>query len=277
MRTSRTTAQRTTNKMSDRYTVNSVDRCLRILETLAKSGNETRITTLCEKVGLHSSTTVRLLSALMKRGFVEKSPQTGLYKLGLKCFQIGLSALDQIDLRRVARPFLEELGEKTEETVNLTILQGEEVACIERIDSPGFVNIQIPLGSRLPLYSSAGGKALVAHLDHQSLKQILKEKGLKGFTRNTITDFSTLEKELEKTRERGYAVDNEEMYSGVRCVAAPIFDHLGGVWGALSISGTTVRITKQRIPVLAQMAKETARKISLRLGYSPARNAVLQS
>lgn len=274
MGASRIAAQRTIERTPARYTVNSVDRSLRILEALAEFGKETRVTSLCDKLGLHSSTMVRLLSALMKRGFVEKSPETGLYRLGLKCFQIGLSALDQIDLRRVARPLLEELSRKTEETANLTVLQGKEVACIERIDSPGFINIQIPLGLRLPLYSSAGGKALLAHLEDQQIDLILKEKGLKGFTENTITDFPTLKKELAKIRERGYALDNEELYYGIRCVAAPVYNHHRRVVGAVSISGTTARITKERIPELAQMVQETSRKISFRLGCPSGQKAL---
>ncbi len=269
MATRRIRTKRALDRITIPYTVHSVDRCLRILETLAECGQETRVALLCRKVGLHSSTMVRLLSALMKRGFVEKNPENGLYRLGLKCFQIGLSALNQIDLRWIARPLLEDLSRKTEETVNLTVLQGKEVACIERIDSPGFINIQIPLGSRLPLYSSAGGKALLAHLEDEQINLILREKGLKGFTENTITDFPTLKKELAGIRERGYAVDNEELYYGIRCVAAAIFDHHRRVVGAVSISGTTARITKERIPELAQVVQETSRNISLRLGYPP--------
>jgi DNA-binding IclR family transcriptional regulator len=253
-----------------RYQVNSVDRCLRILEALAELGQEARVSTLCERLDLHSSTMVRFLSALMKRGFVEKNPDTGLYRLGVKCFKVGLSALNQIDLRKVAYPLLEKLSRKTHETVNLTVLQGKEVVCIERIDDAGFVNIQIPVGSRLPMYSSAGGKALLARLEDQQLDLILKEKGrLKGFTPNTITSYKALKKELAKIRQQGYAVDNEELYYGVRCVASTVFNHQDQVMGAVSVSGTTSRITMKRIPELAQLVLETSRKISLRLGYMP--------
>jgi IclR family transcriptional regulator, KDG regulon repressor len=250
------------------YTVKSLVKALRILEFLAEGDQASyTLTELSRGLRLHVSTVHRLLVNLVRQGFVESDSATGGYRLGFRVLRMGLKVLDQLDFRRVADPLLRQLNRETEETVHLAILQNDRAISIEKFGSPQPMGLTAPLGGMLPLHSSGVGKALLAFQSDERAKTIAESAGLERYTSHTITSPAQLRKELAHIRQEGYSVDNEEAVDGLRCVAAPIFDHTGNVVAAFSVAGPATRVTSARVPAISKLVKETSRQISFRLGY----------
>lgn len=250
-------------------TVQSVVRALTLLEVLATEGTPLAITDLAKKVGLKLTTVYRLLSTLMVKGFVEQDRETQKYRLGIKAFELGNSALYNLDLRSVARPFLEELVDKVNETTNLAILDGSEVVYIDQVESTNIVIVKMfaRVGSRGPAHCTGSGKVLLSGLSDSELARVVEGMELVSFTENTITDKEKLLKEIKKVRELGYAIDDVERDEGVRCVAAPVYNHENRIVAAISVSGPITRINEETIEHFIPLVKETALSISRRLGY----------
>ncbi len=250
------------------YTVKSLVKALRILELLAEGGQAFyTLTELSRGLRLHVSTVHRLLVNLVRQGFVEPDPATGGYRLGFRVLRMGLKVLDQLDFRRVADPLLRELNRQTQETVHLAILRDNRAISIEKYGSPQPMGLTAPLGGILPLHCSGVGKALLAFQSDDHAKGLVEAEGLERYTQHTITSVAQLRKELARIREDGYSVDNEEAVDGLRCVAAPIFDHTGNVVAAFSVAGPATRVTAARVPALSKLVKDTSRQISFRLGH----------
>jgi DNA-binding IclR family transcriptional regulator len=182
---------------------------------------------------------------------------------------MGLRVLDGLDYRRVAHPLLRELNQKTQETVHLAILQGDQAISIEKFGSPQPVGLDARLGGQMPLHCTGVGKVLLAYQSEEMLTKLAKSPGLQRLTPRTVTTLTQLKKELERIRERGYAVDNEEAVDGLRCVAAPVFDHTGRAVAAFSVAGPATRLTQERILEIAPLVRETSHEISCRLGFRP--------
>ena len=162
---------------------------------------------------------------------------------------------------------LRDLNLRTKETVHLAILQETRAISIEKFDSPQPVGLDARLGGIMPLHCTGVGKTLLAYQSEELLNQIAQSPGLPRMTAHTITGLPQLRKELERIREQGYAVDQEEAVEGLSCVAGPIFNHTGQVVAAFSVAGPATRFTPARIPEIAQMVRETSQQISYRLGY----------
>jgi IclR family transcriptional regulator, KDG regulon repressor len=259
------------------YTVKSLLKALAILDCLAESEPEGyTLTQLSQKLRLHISTVHRLLVNLTRQGFVDFNPAQGTYQLGYRVMRMGLKVLDRMDFRRVAAPLLHELSQKTQETVHLAILQAYQVVTIEKFQGPHPVRLDAPLGAATPLHATGVGKALLAFQDEKRVAAILRAAGLppKGslprLTVNTLTSLGDLKRELSRIREQGYAVDNEEAVVGLRCVAAPLFDHSGRAVAAFSVAGPASRVSPARTAEIARLVLETAGEISHRLGYTRA-------
>jgi IclR family KDG regulon transcriptional repressor len=253
---------------SGTYTVKALVKALRILECLAEDENPSAtLTELSRRLHLHVSTVHRLMVNLVRQGFVETDPSTGGYRLSFRMLRMGLKVLDRLDFRQVALPLLRELNQKTQETVHLAILQGHQAVSIDKLGSPQPVALDAKLGSTIPLYCTGVGKSLLAVQREEVQGEILHALGLERHTPHTITGLTALRKELARIREQGYAIDNEEVVLGLRCVAAPIFNHQGQVLAAFSVAGPASRVTPERVPELAKLVCETAREISFRLGH----------
>lgn len=246
-------------------TVQSIDRALSLLETLAQYPRGMGVTELGKAVGLPKSTVYRLLTALAARGFVEQDRDSDRYRPGLKLMELGLTILRELDLRREALPFLEDLVQVSREMAQLAVLDDGEVLVVERLVYPEVVTLN--LGLRLPAHCTAAGKVLLAAQPGEQVSRIVNQNGLPRLTANTITDLEYLLAHLEKVRAQGYAISADEQAEGVREVAAPVFDHLGRVVAALSIAGPSQRLTLERIGRLLGVVKETSLAISHRLGY----------
>jgi len=252
-------------------TVQAVERALYILESMAEEGAPISITDLSQKTSLTPGTVHRLLYTMMQRGFVEKNGTDSKYRLGMKVFQIASSAALFKDLRSAARPVMEELQQRFNETVNLAVYDKAEVIYVDQVESTNMVVVRMfaRTGSRGPAHCTGSGKVLLAGLPESTLDDLLKNIRLEKFTNETITDPEMLKKELSWVRREGYALDLGERDEGVRCVAAPVKNYEGKVIAALSVSGPVSRITSSFIKnELVDSVKKAAQKISRQLGYS---------
>jgi IclR family acetate operon transcriptional repressor len=249
------------------YTVKSLVKALNILEVLADEEGPYTLTQLSRRLDLHVSTVHRLLVNLVRHGFVEEDAVSGGYQLSFRVLRMGLRVLDRLEFRRVATSLLRELNSRTKETVHLAILQEGRSISIEKFDSPQPVGLEARLGGVMPLHCSGVGKTLLAYQGEDLLNQIVQSPGLTRMTAHTITGLPQLRKELERIREQGYALDQEEAVDGLRCVAGPVFTHTGQIVAAFSVAGPATRLTPARVPEIAQLVRETSQQISYRLGY----------
>lgn len=257
-------------KRSTDSAIQSVQRAATILRSFTATEAELGVTALSERLGLHKSTVSRLLSTLQQEGFVEQDVETGKYRLGLGLVSLAGYALEHIDLRRVAHPFLAALAELTQETINVTVLDGSECVNIERAASPRLIRYVGSMGRRTPLHCTSTGKVLLAYMSPAERDAVLPQK-LTRYTDKTIVDHQILEEVLVQVRAQGYAVAREEFEEDLTAMAAPICNHLGRVVATISISGPTYRLEPEKVTAFVEPLRETARKISTQLGC-PARN-----
>lgn len=251
------------------YTINSLDRALRILTILGERGVPMRVSDISRKLGIDKSTAYRIISTLRARDFVEQEADTRKYTLGLKVLEVAALKLRSIKLVPVAKPFLEELMLRTKEAVHMAVLAEGEIMYVDSEQCSGPFNVNTQVGGRAPLHSSAVGKALLAFRAVEDVNRIVAIKGLIRFTDRTIIGTEELHEHLAGVRKRGWAMDDEETHMGVRCLASPVFDHRGVVTASVGISGPVQHMTTERISFLGQLVKDAAAKISRRLGYVP--------
>ncbi len=250
--------------------INSVIRALAILDLLGQSGTELGITEISRELSLHKSTVFRLLSTLVTAGYVQQNPKTEKYYLGIHLAQLGMTVLNNIDLRKVAKPFLKELMNVCNEAIHLGILDQDEVIYIDKIDMDRPLTMGSHIGGKSPGYCTGLGKVLLAYLSEDSLKKLISKGKFHRFTSNTITDPTSLMEHLVRIRDQGYAIDDEEHELGIRCVAVPVRDHQGSVIAALSVSGPTLRMTREKLDqVVIPKIIEIGRRVSQALGYNP--------
>ena len=250
-------------------TIQSVTRALGIMQYISNHGNVISLTAISKGMNLSKSTVHGLISTLEQTGYVFQDQTTGLYSLGLKLFELGQVVYASMDLRSIAMPFLLEIGKKYEETVHLAVLSAGEVVYIEKVDSTHSIRIISYIGGRNPAHCTGVGKVMLAGLSEKELERVVLQIGLQRFTEKTITDLSELKQQLELIRIRGYAVDDEEIEVGLRCVAAPIKDYKGETIAAVSISGPMGRMADIRFNEVTKDIVDTDDQISLRLGYNP--------
>jgi DNA-binding IclR family transcriptional regulator len=265
----------TPNESKPNNLVQTIERISVILDILGQNPQGISIRDLSSKVSLPKGTTHRLLSSLSYLGYVRQDPKTRNYLLGFKLVELGNILLGQLDLRKEAAPFLNDLAERTKETVHMVILDRNEVVYIDKVEvdhNPRGLRMASRIGLRNPAHSSAVGKVLISHLPEKELDQFFRGKGLSKRTENTITDTSQLKEHLKMVRNQGYAIDDEENEKGVRCVGAPIYNEAGNAVAAISISGPAFRVTKKLVQEsLTKEVMETALKISQQLGYREGR------
>jgi len=248
-----------------RNKVQSLDRALEILRLLG-SEPEMRVTDLARRLEVHKSTVFRLLSTLQEHGLVEQNPTTEKYRLGYGLVRLAGAVVAELDLARASRSVLEELATRTGETVNLAILQGEQVVNIDQIAAPNLVVNVNWVGKQTPLHATSNGKVLLAYLSEDERRRLL-DRSLPRLTPRTITDPRILEKQLHRVLTDGYAFTLEELELGLNAVAAPVYAADGRVQAAVSVAGPSYRVTPQRLSDLGEMTKDAAAAISRRMGY----------
>ena len=249
-----------------RGSVQSVDRALTLLETLARSTGGTPLTELALSAGLNISTCHHLLATLVKWGYVAKVPGRR-YALGARGLHLGQAFLKQVDLPRRAHPLIERISAETGETVHLAVLQGDAIITLLRREGRHAVRVDTgALGASDAPHATATGKAMLAWLPEHEIRRILASKRMDAFTPNTITDPDRLIEELRLVRRNGHALDKEEFQPGVFCVGAAIRDHLGAVVGAISASTPTLRATDGHLALMRDSVMSAARALSAEFG-----------
>ena len=239
-----------------------------ILYAFDETRPELGVTDLSQLTGLDKSTVYRLLSALQQGGLVDQDPETSKYRLGGGLVRLGGLALRDTDLTRIARTHLQYLADRTQETVNLSVLtENYSLVNIDVITSPRRVRNVGWIGREMPLHAVSGGKVFMAHLPPERLEQILAE-GLPACTEHTVTDRAKLGKELEEIRRNGYGIAEEELEEGLSAVAAPVLNHEERIVAVVSVSGPSSRLPRNRLVKLGDMTKEITAKISQQIGYA---------
>jgi len=251
--------------LSAKPTVQVIERMFTLLEILADREEAMPLKEIAEKSGLHPSTAHRILNDLATGRFVDK-PVAGNYRLGMRLLELGNLVKARLDVRDAALTPMRELHKLTQQPVNLSLRQGDEIIYVERAFSErSGMQVVRAIGGRAPLHLTSVGKLFLAFDDPQRLRAYATRTGLSGQTKNSITQLPVLERELSKARQYGIARDNEELELGVRCMAAGIYDDQNKLVAGLSISAPADRLEEHWLTKL----QATAHEISTALGYKP--------
>jgi IclR family transcriptional regulator, KDG regulon repressor len=247
--------------------VKSVSRALDIIDIVSLEKDGLGVTEIAKQMDINKSSVYRILSTLVRYGYMEQDEETSRYKLGYKFLEMSSKLLESIDLRKEVKPYLQELEKETNEVIHLVVYDQGEVIYIEKLEGTETLRMHSKVGKRAPMHCTAVGKAILAHLPSNVVLDILERKGMPRHTDKTITDQDEFLKELAQVKQKGYALDLEENEYGIRCIAVPIFDHVGRVIAAVSVSGPTIRMTDERIEQLQARMLQIGKQISERLGY----------
>lgn len=246
--------------------LSSVATAIRLLKAFSDSDREIGISALSKKLGVSKSTVHRVASTLVAEGLLEQNPETDRYRLGLALFSLGTLVRRRMDISNEAKPFLSKLRETTKENIHLAVLQGSEVVYVYDMESSQAVRLKPHLGSTKPLFCSAEGLAILAFQPQAFVDRVLSGP-LQPRTNNTMTDPAKIRARLEKVRNDGYALEDEESEIGMRCVAAPIFDAEGNAVAAVGVAGPSQRLSTHAVAKFAPQVRDAAASASMRLGY----------
>lgn len=250
------------------YVIQAVYHALDLLEQFRDEVDELGVTELSKRLDLHKNNVFRLLATLESRHYIEQNRVTGNYRLGLKTLELGQNFIKQMGLLRQARPVLEQLVRECNETTYVAILKDFQIVYLDVVETDMTVRVVPRVGAQLPAYCTAAGKVQIANMSDEELAKFLPAKELKRYTPNTVTDRDVLKKQLKKIVEQDYAIDDEELDMGVRCIGAPIRDYTRRIVGAISISGPSMRLTDERMEKeLIPKVRQAAEEISSKLGY----------
>lgn len=254
--------------MNDRNLSTSLVRGMAILSSFSEGEPLQGVTELATKLDLNKSTVHRYLHTLKTLGYLEQDEDTKKYRLGIRVVDLGVTALGGLELRQIAFPYLEDLATEFGHTVNMSILDDTEIIYIERVRTKRIVDLDLHVGSRLPAYCTSMGKVLLAHLPPETLEARLEGIHLAPRGPNTITDKEALVLELRRIRERGFAINNEELAYGLSSVAAPVRSQRGDVVAAINMAVHASIISLSELEnELAPRLIATADEISRKIGY----------
>jgi IclR family KDG regulon transcriptional repressor len=243
------------------YNVRAVERAMQILSSLDSEHPERGVSEIAQATGLHKATTHRIAMTLLNCGFLERTADGESLRLGLGIVELGLGALRDLDFRRAAFPYMQQLVERFDEACDLAIFDRDRVLYVEVVHSEHSLTITTRVGRRLPVHCTASGKVLLAFLPAEVVAPILTAP-LRAYTEKTIKSPAQLREELEAVRQRGYGLDDEECEVGIRAVSAPIYDIDGNVIAAMGLAGPSKRFTSGRIPEIAKALMEAADAVS---------------
>ncbi len=253
-----------TSSITEKAGVQSVDRALNILETLARTG-EQGVTELARDLDVHKSTAFRLVSTLESHGLVEQTEERGKYRLGVGLLRLAGATTARLDVVQEARPICRKLAADTKETVNIAVLADRAALYLDQVAGSSALQSHNWVGQHIPLHATSNGKVLLSGLAPEEQTRILGS--LPAYTSLTITRRGELRKELEKVRGQGYAVAVDELEIGLTAVAAPIYNAHGDVIASMSVSGPTFRLDEARLPAVIGLLVDSAAEVSHRLGW----------
>jgi len=245
----------------------SVIRAFEIIEYLAKQSDWVRLQEIASDLGLTPPTTHRFVTSLKDLGYVQQNPTDSRYRASLKLAWLASKILDGIQLVQVARPLMTHLTSISNETSHLAVYEDLDIVYVAKVDGNQAIRMRSRTGERGHIHSTAVGKAMLAFLPEPQRQEIFGRIELTPQTINTIKDMDTLRIQLAVIRENGFAIDDEENEIGIRCVGAPIFDHVGRLVGAMSLTGWILTMTRERLPELAVEVINICNQISQELGH----------
>lgn len=256
------------DKPRDPYLLGSLRKGLEVLDCFSRQESWS-LAELDTALQLSKPTIFRILHTLEEFGYLQKDPDTSRYSPGLRFHTLGSAAVRREQLRWQSLPPLQDLARETGETVHVAVLYDGEAICVQAVDGTRLVRMHAFVGKRTPAHASALGKVLLAHLPDAEIDALLADRGLARFTAHTITDPASLREALHLVRAQGWALDDEEMEIGLRCLGAPITDHSGRPCACVAVSAPAARMEQARVAELVPLLKSTAVRISRMLG-SPA-------
>lgn len=239
--------------------IRAVERALDVLMCFTNQTPELTMTQISDLIGINKSTVHRLLATLEGKRFVERDAVTGFYKPGIRLLQMAFLTMENNDLRRLAAPFLHNLCNQFRENVNLSILDGADVVYVDAIESSQRVKLAAAPGQRLPAFCTASGKAILAFLPEENIKHIL-ERGMPGYTQNTLTSPELFFENIRQVRELGFAISIQEFEDGINAIAAPICNQ---PIASISIAGPAYRLTRERMLEIGPDLLVTAKNIAM--------------
>lgn len=258
------------SKQMSPYIVASVDRAVELLMLLGKSQRDMGVTELSKLLGVQKSTVHSVLQTLMFRGFVRQT-ENGRYALGFSLIQLGEACGAQLDLRTVARPFMTELADETQEIALLAVLSGTELFILDKVEPQRAFLIIPKFDFSITLHSTAIGKVLLANAPAEIIELVL-QRGFERFTPYTLTEREELLAEMDNVRRHGYAIGCDETIEGLTCIAIPVLDASGKVIAALSVSSASSVLIPSRYETVIDILRNKGRVISERLGLPAERN-----
>jgi len=247
--------------------VQTLEKGLHLLDLVTRENAPVSLSALAVAAGLPLSTTHRLLSTMMRRGFVDQDPHTRQYRPGSRVVSLSAQVLQHLDLTREAPPVLQWFVDRTGDPISMATLEDGEVVPLCRIESGSSPRLFLHIGRRAPAHCTALGKVLLAGLPDTAVRNILARRGMPRLTPNTIVSPRKLLAHLTMVRELGYALDDEETAVGARCLAVPVRNHAGKVVAAISASGPASAWSPARMQRVREALMETAARLSARLGY----------
>ncbi|HZG73457.1 MAG TPA: IclR family transcriptional regulator [Chondromyces sp.] len=248
--------------------IQSVERAADILELfLTSSSLELSVKEISQELGLSKSTIHGLIKTLEHKGYLQQDPRDLKYRLGMKLFELGNKVGNNLEIGKVARPIIEKLVEELKETVHMVILQRDEVIYIEKVEGPHALRIYSEVGKRAPIHCTGVGKAILAFQNEDEIERMLSKTNLEAFTEKTLTNKEEIKEQLKVIRERGYSIDDEEIELGLKCIAAPIFNHQGKVVASVSCAAPAMRLDEKRLSEVIEGIKRAADEISHHMGY----------
>lgn len=240
----------------------TLDKTFQIIDLLAKHSRGLRLNEMSAALGFPSSSIHHILSTLRSFDYVDQDPDNKRYRLGFKFLVISSTILNHLDIRKTAYNHLRQLHLQVNETVNLTILRNGQVTFIDKMQKVGGLSLDTYIGFSTAPHAAASGKVLLSELGRSEIEAIYRPKSLKAYGKNTITSMAQLLEELDNVRKQGYAIDNEEYYEGVRCVAAPVRSS-SKIVAAVSVTGSIFTMTIERInKEIIRRVKDTAGRVS---------------
>lgn len=268
MTSSRQNSVHNISKINDSYMIRAVARAAHVLELLRTSDGGATLNDVAAGTGLAKASAFRMLRTLERTGLVERVQHSDVYRLGVRCLELGQAYLEQTDLRREALPILRDLKERFNETVHLAVLDDQlRVVYLEKLQTTHPVGLMMSrVGKTAPSHCTGLGKALLGAVEGDPADALADMGALRSYTPNTLTDFAALKEELGGIRARGFALDLEEHEPGVRCVAAAIPGTRDPV-AAISIAGPAPRMPEGKLKgELARAVMDAADEISRRVG-----------
>ncbi len=254
--------------MATKYQAPSVKKAFQILKLISGANRGLGITELANSLEMSKGTVHGIISALEDSGAIMRAPVTKKYTLGVTLFELGKLAYSQIDLKDLARPVMEDLMERTEESVYVGVMNGDHITILDIVESSHDLKITSPKGTAIPLFAGATGKVVLASMEKPQALNIIRRNGLPRFTEHTITDPERYFEEVESAKKRGYATDYEEYISGVRAIASPIRGWkplISAIW----VVGFKTSLDDHKMEHLIPATMEAAEEISRRIQEQP--------